>query len=159
MYNTQQKLFTELYTHDSFPSRKLTNHPSPDDNFFRSRCTPLASLELTISVYQYDIRSIYTRSQGSSTIQISSLLCSQVLLYLIIGLPCGTTKSLFSIVQRQIHQTHAHQYDKGLSKSHDMPEPSSLIVSETSSAFTGIYLQPLSLLSYQRKGDQIRQFY
>ena len=40
-----------------------------------------------------------------------------------------------------------------------MPEPSSLIVSETSSAFTGIYLQPLSLLSYQRKGDQIRQFY
>ena len=49
MYNTQQELFTELYTHDYFLSWKLTNHPSPDDNFFGSR--PLASLELTISVY------------------------------------------------------------------------------------------------------------
>ena len=58
MYNTRQELFTKLYTHDSFPSWKLTNHPSPDDNFFRSRCTPLASLELTISVYTRSITTL-----------------------------------------------------------------------------------------------------
>ena len=31
MYNTQQELFTELYTHDSLPS---WNDLSPDDNLF-----------------------------------------------------------------------------------------------------------------------------
>ena len=31
MFNTQQELFTELYTHDSFPS---WNHLSPDENLF-----------------------------------------------------------------------------------------------------------------------------
>ena len=45
MFNTQQELFTELYTHDSFPSwNDFSLIPW-------NRCMPLARLELTISVY------------------------------------------------------------------------------------------------------------
>ena len=47
MFNTQQELFTELYTHDSFPS---WNHLSPDGNLFWNRCMPLPDLS---SLFQY----------------------------------------------------------------------------------------------------------